>query len=167
MTTNKKFFIKFLMGSIFIITFGIILFLRLDKKLSDLNQIKGEVTFYSQNLPGLTNHKDNKHRFLRLDQNQFAFEFYIGKDFGDFKPKFEKLDIIAIGDSVTVYFEDKLPFQDGQKAILNKDAQYVYLDGEPIFIRGNKDKYGAYFFLITGMLLLSISGYLKYAKIIE
>ncbi|MCU0443688.1 MAG: hypothetical protein MUE85_02140 [Microscillaceae bacterium] len=33
-----------------------------------------------------------------------TFELFIGKDFGDFSPEFEKIDDLKLGDKIDVFF---------------------------------------------------------------
>jgi len=93
-------------------------------------------------------------RYLRIQGFPQAFSFFVGKGWGDFKPTFEQLDNIKLGDTLTVYFAQELEFQAHKEHTINTDAQYVDCGSTTYYIRGSKDRLGAYFFLSTGVILI-------------
>lgn len=90
-----------------------------------------------------------------------VFDIFVGQASGDFGPKFEQLDQLAIGDEITVFYDDKTPLHKNQDLRFNKTVQFIDKNGEAYFIRGNKDKYGGYLAIGAGILLALILVILK------
>ena len=83
------------------------------------------------------------------DKYQKVFEIFIGKDFGDFKPSFEQIDLLRLGDKIEIYFDVDQKETDGR---LNRLIQYIDKDSTPYYIRGNKDKIFGIGFVSFGLI---------------
>ncbi|WP_035562208.1 hypothetical protein [Hymenobacter sp. IS2118] len=147
---------KYIASAVFILFFGFLLLTRSGKSKAEFNRISGPVTYFQKHLPGhIDRHDaDSAMRYLRISGFPKTFTFFVGKDWGDFKPEFEQLDKIKRDDTLTVYFADELDFQAHKADEINTDAQFVDRSSTPYFIRGSKDRLGAYFFLGVGSVLL-------------
>ena len=147
----KKIFYKLILGCIVIIGFGIYLSVRTGKEKNEFNSVTGKIVFLQKTFGNL---KKRDHRFIHITGYELVFDLFIGKQTGDFSPKFEQIDKLKIGDEITVYYADKTPLQKNQNLNLNKTVQFIDKNGEAYFIRGNKDKYGGYFFIGIGILTM-------------
>ena len=79
--------------------------------------------------------------------------FFIGKDWGDFKPKFEKVDDLKIGDSVTIYFDENFKTESDT---INRLAYFIDRGQEPIFVKGSWEKNFAYFIFGSVLIILFV-----------
>ena len=147
----KEIFYKLIIGCILIIGFGIYLSVRSGTEKNEFENVTGKIDYFEKTF-GNSNKRD--HRFIHITDYELVFDIFIGKQTGDFSPQFEQLDNLKIGDEVTVYFADKTPLQKNQNLSLNKTVQFIDKNGEAYFIRGNKDKYGACFFIGIGILTM-------------
>lgn len=160
----KEIFYQALFGSIFITIFGIYLSIRGNKEKADFTQVTGTIDFYDINFDNL---KKRDHRYIHLIEHPLIFDLFIGKETGDFSPKFEQLDKLKIGDKITIYHDNQTPFQKNRDLRLNKTVQFIDMNGQPYFIRGNKDKYGGYLLGTLGVILIfSLIALKKFEKII-
>jgi hypothetical protein len=150
---TTKIFYKLIIGCIVIIAFGFFLSIRSGKEKSDFNRVTGKIDFFEKTYGNL---KKRDHRFIHVTDYELVFDLFIGKQTGDFSPQFEQLDKLKIGDEITVYYADKTPLQKNQNLRLNKTVQFIDKSGKAFFVRGNKDKYGAYFFIGIGIFTMII-----------
>jgi hypothetical protein len=148
---QKDIFYKLILGCIVIIGFGIYLSVRSGKEKTEFNNATGKIDFLEKTFGNL---KKRDHRFIHIKDYELVFDLFIGKKTGDFNPKFEQLDKLKLGDEITVYYADKTPLQKNQNLSLNKTVQFIDKKGEAYFIKGNKDKYGGYFFIGIGVLTM-------------
>ena len=107
--------------------------------------------------------KNNKTRYITIEGYPKTFSIFIGKDTGDFSPKFEILDSLQAGDLITVYHEDT-PLQKNKDPKLDKGVQFIQKGQKLYYERGNKDKYLAYF-LFAGGAVLGLLLFLKERKV--
>lgn len=135
--------------ALFIVFAGYLLF-RDQKPMADFDHVKGHITYM-----GYThgNYLSNpKLHYIKLDTYDKTFEAFVGKDPGDFSPKFEILDSLKNGDEVIVYY-DKTPFQSKYDPDLEKNVEFVAKNGKIYFEHGSKDKYFAWFALGAGLVI--------------
>lgn len=158
---TKEIFFKSIIASIFIIGFGIYLSVRGSKPKEDFEKVTGKIDYFDKTFQEINYRNKGKHRFIHIVDFPVVFQLFIGKETGDFSPKFEQLDQLKIGDEITVYYASKTPFQKGNDARLNKTVQFIDMRGEAYFVRGNKDKYGGYGLVAFGFLLSIILLILK------
>ncbi|NRB60446.1 MAG: hypothetical protein HRU50_10980 [Winogradskyella sp.] len=144
-------FYKLILGTIIIIGFGIYLSVISHKPKSGFNKITGTITHLDSTF-GRINKRD--HRYIYITDSNEVFDLFIGKRTMDFSPEFEQIDKLKPSDEITVYYADKTPLQNTQYYNVIKTVQFIDKDGEPYFIRGNKNKYGSYFFVSSGLFAI-------------
>ncbi len=110
------------------------------------------------------NKESSKFRYLRLDNFSKTFQLFIGKGSGDFKPEFEKIDALKIGDSVTIYFDENFKTKEDS---INRLTYFIDKGNEAFFIKGGFEKYVAYFIIgIAIIFILTLIILKKKGKII-
>ncbi len=149
----KEIFKKSLLACILIVGFGIYLSIRGNKEKNEFESITGKIDYFDKTFGEINYKNKGNHRFIHIVDFHLMFDIFVGNKFGDFSPKFEQLDKLTIGDEITIYYAEKTPLQKNQDFRFNKAVQFIDKDGVPYFIRGNKDKYGGYFFIGIGVLL--------------
>lgn len=151
---SKEIFKKSLFACIAIIGFGIYLSVRGSKEKTEFESVTGKIDYFNKTFQEINYRNKGNHRFIHIEEFPLIFDIFVGKETGDFGPKFERLDDLKIGDEITVYHADKTPLQKSRDLRFNKTVQFIDKEGEAYFIRGNKDKYGGYFFIGFGILLI-------------
>lgn len=151
MKSKHPVFLKSILGLLFVIVLGFLLFARADKSKSSFQNVSGIITSLSKSNKSSQIRDSSKFRYLQLNNFPKIFEIFIGKGSGDFKPQFEKIDELKVGDSVTVYFDENFKTQQDP---INRLAYFIYKGQDAIFIKGDFEKYLAYF--IIGFSLISI-----------
>lgn len=149
----KEIFIKSLLACVFIIGFGIYLSIRGSKEKVEFQNVSGKIDYLDKTFGEINYRNKGNHRFIHIVDFPLVFDIFVGNEPGDFGPKFEQLDKLKIGDEITVFYAEKTPLQRNQDLRFNKTVQFIDKNGEAYFIRGNKDKYGGYFFIGIGILL--------------
>lgn len=132
------------------------------KSKNKLNRISGNIKIISDRLDSDSNNHQTKARYIYLENNYRIFEVFIGKDWDDFKPEFEMIDSLNIGDKIDIYYEENSKTIDEQ---VNNLTKYIDKKGKPIFIKGKFDIVSVVIviFVIILMILVSI---LKLKRII-
>lgn len=163
----KPIFIKWLWGAVFILFFGLFLLWRSSKNKQEYYKISGRIILLEKYFEAEKKSKKGKHRYLKIDSHQEIMRLFIGKDFGDFSPSFEKIDSLKIGDLIDIFYATETPFQRNTSiSELNTTVQFIDKNNRPFFIRGTKDKYGSYFFIITGIASIIFLLFLKRKRLI-
>jgi hypothetical protein len=145
-------FSKSIIAIIGVIILSVILYLRADKEKTAFDNISGRLIYFEHSYEDFPNRNKDKYRYLALDNYPKVFEVFVGKDAGDFKPKFEQIDLLKKGDKITVYFDD-------QADHINRLAYFIDRGNQPIFIKGSWEKNAAYFLagLSIGLLALLLA----------
>ena len=153
MKTKKPIFLNSLIGLSFASILGIFLLIRATKDKSSFEKTSGSIVLlYKEN--GLsTNDITSKFRYLKVNGYPKTFELFIGKGWGDFKPKFEKVDELKIGDTVTIYYDENFKTKSDP---INRLAYFIDRGQEPIFIKGGWEKYLAYFIFGSIIVILFV-----------
>jgi hypothetical protein len=151
-------FNKSLIGVMTILALGTTILIRGAKDKVGFESITGQIVYLEKTYEELPNRHHGKYRYVELDAYPKVFELFIGKEFGDFKPHYERIDDLSVGDTIVVYFDEDTKESDSR---LNRLVQFMDKDSQPYYIRGTKDKTGGYFFIISGMLLGAWILYLK------
>ncbi len=142
-------------GAITIIALSAFLLVRGKKEKSEFQNITGTIISLEKTFQELPLRDQGKFRYLIIDTYQKAFEIFVGKDPGDFKPEFEKIDNLRVGDKISVYYDENLKYPDAR---INRHLQFLDKDSSPYFIRGSQDKIFGYgllaFGIIMGIILL-------------
>ncbi|MCU0392354.1 MAG: hypothetical protein MUE81_14655 [Thermoflexibacter sp.] len=146
MNNKKPIFFKSVFGLAFVILLSIMIILRGNKDKNSFYQITGIIASLEKSTTLQTNLRhEGKYRYIQLRNSDRIFEIFIGKDIGDFKPKFERIDNLSVGDEITIYYDDNFKTTDSQ---INRLVQLIEKNNQSYFERGNWD-------IILGILLLS------------
>lgn len=127
-----------------------------DKERSAFQSVSGYLVSTENVHERYTGKDTAKYRYIQIDNYPQPFQVFIGKSPGDFKPKFEKIDHLKVGDSITVYFEET---NRTRNEPVNNLAYYIDKSSEVIFIKGNSIKsllYGLVIFCFLVMIGLFI-----------
>jgi hypothetical protein len=152
------YFYEGLYGVITIIVVSIIILIRGGKEKSDFHQMKRKITYLEKTFEKFPPRNPGKYRYILIENYPKAIELFVGKDFGDFKPKFERIDDLKIGDTIKIYFDENKTETDDR---INRLVQFIDKNNEPYFVRSNADSYLGYFVLGIGILLGLFLFYLK------
>lgn len=144
---KKPIFVKSVGGLLFCLALGIFLIFRANKPKTDFQKITGEITYLANKLPNKEVLKDGKERYLQIEKSDRIFNIFVGKDWGDFKPEFEIIDSLKVGDNIDLYFDDNFKTESNQ---INNLTQYIDKNGKAFFIKGKMDE-------TLGKFLLGIS----------
>lgn len=128
------------------------------KEKSEFHSLKGKIVYFDKVYEELPNRHKGKYRYLAIENYNRLFEIFIGKDAGDFKPEFEIIDDLKIGDEIVVYFDESSNEKDIR---LNRLIQFIDKNEVPYFIRGSKDKYGGMLISGLGILIFILLLYFK------
>lgn len=112
---------------------------------STYDSITGPITFIGQQYDKWPRRNLGKFRYIEVEGYPYVFEIFIGKDPGDFTPKFEQIDNLRTDDLVTIYFYET---DDTEADRLNRFAQFIDKDQQPYFEKGNSDK------LLIGLMIV-------------
>ncbi|MEO8150244.1 MAG: hypothetical protein ABI723_21600 [Bacteroidia bacterium] len=147
MNNKKPIFTKALLGLSVCLVISVYLIIRAGKSKTDFIKLTGNITALTDQLDNPANTHEGKMRYIQLDNSERIFEIFIGKDAGDFKPDYEIIDSLKIGEKIDLYYDDNYKTKSHQ---INSLTQYIDRNGEPVFIRGGVDK-------IMGMVLMGLS----------
>ena len=119
-------------------------------------QVSGTIVSIDNHFRNQPTHDVGKFRYLQLDTYPYILELFIGKDFGDFKPKFEQVDNLHTGDVVTVYYYDT---NDIKSDGINRHVKFIDKAGENYFAAGSAMHYVGLFIIVSCILLSLLSYY--------
>jgi hypothetical protein len=120
-----------------------------------MSQVTGPLLAIKMELPDHPDRHVGKLRYLKIGGYSKYFEVFVGKDFGDFSPAYERIDSLIISDPLTVYYsEDHISDKSTDDDLINRDTQFIDKKNQPYFVRGSKDKYGSCFFMSVGICLI-------------
>lgn len=157
-TQKKDIFFKSLYGLGFTILLGILICTRSDKRKFEFNKVTGRLISITNSNQLLPSQDTIKKRYLSVDNYPKVFEIFIGKDFGDFKPKFEKIDSLISNDEITIYFDENIQTQNDP---INRLAYFIDRGQETIFIKGNWEKNLGFFLIGLSISILIVLIFLK------
>ena len=133
----------------FCLLLSVLIFTRAAKTKTDFESIKGPVEYITNAFPFYPNKNPDKYRYLKVKGYAKPFELFIGKEGGDFKPEFEKIDVLKPGDTVVVFFDDSRYAPEGP---VNRLAYFIDRKDETIFVKGGWEKLFACF--LAGLCLV-------------
>ena len=156
MKEKQPIFKKSISGLLFAIALSVFFVQRGDKSKASFDNVTGTIISFEKTNENYPRRDSSKFRYLRVESYPKPFEIFVGKDAGDFKPKFENVDNLQIGDIITVYYAE-----DGktQKAAVNNLVYFIDKGKEVVFIEGNSKKnviYGLIGFCLITILILVI-----------
>ena len=137
MKSKHPIFLKSISGLLFAMALGFLLFTRADKSKSSFQNVSGIITSFSNSIESFPDKDSSKFRYLQLDNFPKTFELFIGKDFSDFSPAYERLDKLKVGDTITIYFDETK----SSNPYFNRSVQFINKGQTPYFIRGRTDLY--------------------------
>ena len=133
--------------SILLIIVSGFLIIRDTKPKTEYSKLRGIISYYDKTYGELPNRDMGKYRYLKINNYPYEFELYIGKDFGDFKPEFENLDGLKVGDNISIYGYET---NDTKQSGINRNTQFIEKDNQLYFKRGAQSK-------IIGIFLIGCS----------
>ena len=120
------------------------------KQKKDYESITGQITYLGKTYKELPNRDFEKYRYLKVRGYGYPFEIFIGKDRRDFKPKFEQLNKLKTGDTITVYYyETNNTIETG----INRFVQFIDKKNQSFFERGDSSK-------TLGIIVIGLCGLL-------
>ena len=152
-----KIFQKSVSGIGLAILLGIIIIGRSQKEKADFESASGKIIYLEKYNDYAQTNDTVKFRYLQIDNYPKIFEIFIGRDAGDFKPKFERIDDLKLNDIITIYFDEK--FNKGGN--INRLAYFIDRGQETIYIKGSWEKYLGYFIVAISLLTLILIFLLK------
>ncbi|MGB3606990.1 MAG: hypothetical protein WA775_12585 [Psychroserpens sp.] len=154
MRKPTKIFYRSLVSCLLIIGFGIYLSIRGVTPKTEFASVTGKIDYLDKTFEDITYRDKGDHRFIHIADYPLVFDVFIGMETFDLSPKFEQIDQLAVGDEITIYYADNTPLQRNEHIGINKTVQFIDMDDDVYFIRGNKDKYGGYALIAVGLLLV-------------
>jgi hypothetical protein len=124
-----------------------IIYIQMNSKTkNDYEKITGQVTYLDKQLGQLPLRDMGKYRYLMVEGYEHPFEIFVGSESGDFKPKFEQIDKLKIGDRITVFYYQT---ENTKNERINRFIQFIDKGSETYFERGNSSK-------IVGIVVISL-----------
>ena len=156
MKEKKSIFKKGISGLLLAIVLGVFFVQRGDKLKASFDKVIGVLTSFEKTNENYPRKDSSKFRYLQVEGYPKPFEIFVGKDAGDFKPKFENIDNLQLGDTIAVYYAE-----DGksQNRPINNLVYFVDRGKEVLFIEGNSKKnllYGLIGFCAIMIVILLI-----------
>jgi len=122
------------------------------KEKSEYKKNTGQIIYLDKQLGNLPVRNMGKYRYLKINGYEYPFEIFVGNEPGDFKPRFEQIDKLILGDTVTVYFYQT---NDVIKDGINRFVQFIDKNNISYFERGNsKNAFGFVVILMCVLLLI-------------
>jgi len=107
------------------IIMGIYMYSRSEKPREEFESVTGTITYLDKSYGP---YKNAKTRFLKIEGYDKVFSIFVGHDPGDFSPKSEQIDKLAVGDVVAVYHSGT-PMQRKTDPELDKGIQFLEKNG--------------------------------------
>ena len=126
------------------------------KEKIEYDKITGQIIYLEQQLGQWPTRDLGKYRYLKVAGYEYPFEIFIGDESGDFKPKFEKIDQLKLGDTVTVFYYQTENTMNEQ---LNRFIQFIDKNDSSYFERGDSSKTLAAV-VICICMLMTIGGFI-------
>lgn len=117
------------------------------KPITKYDSISGKITYIAETYEDLPNRDFGKYRYITTENYPSVIELFIGKDDGDFKPKYENIDTLKLEDLITIYGDNL-----NENLFINRRILFITKDSQLYFEKG-----GTNLFLSIGTILLSLS----------
>jgi len=135
----------------------IVVMFRDSQNKEEYDKIEGQITFIDKRFNQWPVRDFGKYRYIQMDQYPYVMELFIGKEWGDFKPKFEQVDNLKIGDTITAYYYETNDItNDG----INRTVKFIDKNGVSYFEAGNAQNVMGVFVIVISMLLIVYAYYL-------
>lgn len=110
-------------------------FLRDNKTKESFDNTTGVLQSITNSVDLYPNRDSEKFRYLQVTNYPFLFELFVGKATGDFSPKFENVDALKAGDTITVYYSEdskvKLSGINNLVHFIDRGKEAIYINGSP------------------------------------
>lgn len=128
------------------------LIIRSNASLSSFSKLDGEIAFLDNYRPNDKSQKRwSKNRYLKLRNHDKLILLHVGTDWGDFSPRLDRLNTLAPGDSITLYYDNSWLAR-GQQEI--KTTQVIYRRDETVYIKSASDQYVGWLIFFGSDLLI-------------
>jgi len=128
------------------------------KPMNEYDNINGKISYIGETYENLPNRNFGKYRYILLDSYPSVIEVFIGKETGDFKPKYENIDNLKLDDSIAIYGDNL-----SENLYINRGVLFIKKENELYFEQGNS-KVGLGIGIILISIFLSILGYVLMKK---
>lgn len=120
------------------------------KEKSEYENSIGQITYLDRQLGELPVRNIGKYRYLMIATYDYPFEIFVGNESGDFKPKFEQIDNLKVGDTVSVfYYQTENTMMEG----INRFIQFVDKDDKSFYERGSSNRTLGIVLILLSVLL--------------
>ncbi|MEO6230574.1 MAG: DUF3592 domain-containing protein [Ferruginibacter sp.] len=125
------------------------------KQKFEYEKTTGQIVYLDKQLGKLPITNPGKYRYLKIQGYEFPFEIFVGNESGDFKPKFEQIDSLKVGDNVTVFYYQT---NNTKEERINRFTQFIDKGDKSYFERGNSGKTVGFFviFMCVFFILAAI-----------
>ena len=120
------------------------------KPKKDYDAVTGRITFFDKQYQNLPLRDFGKYRYLTIDSYAYPFEMYIDNEKGEHNSKYEQVENLKAGDTVTVYYYET---DNTKEEGINRFLQFIDKNKVQIFKRGNGSK-------VLGTIMLGACGLL-------
>lgn len=158
MTEGKKFYHNRYFKIIVCILVTGYVFFPGSKNKSNLRRVDGMVVSLKNSNKDYEGKDSFNHRFLEITNYEKPFEFFLGKESGDFKPDLQNVDVIKVGDSISIYYDESLHTRGSS---VNNLAYFIDRNEEGIYVKGRSAAIKVYGLLMFTILMSSIIIYLS------
>jgi hypothetical protein len=141
---QRPVFLKSVLSLCAVMVLAIIMMIRGSKDKTEFYKATGRITRLEKTHAEFPNKSHTKYRYLQVENFPKVFVIFIGKDWDDFSPKYEKIDSLKAGDVISVYYDVNV-IEDNPR--INRLVSFIDKDSEAVFILGSKyNTFGNVFF---------------------
>jgi hypothetical protein len=155
---DTRSFSSVICACVFIFIVGSVSVYRNSLSKNSLMSTSGKIIFLDKNYQEWPIRNFDKYRYIKIDNYRMPFEISIGKEWDDFKPKFEAIDKLSVGDQITIYYVKN----ESSKGI-NQSVKFIDKDGKSYFERGSSGKMTGVFIILSSVII-AIASYYGYRK---
>ena len=129
----------------------------------DYAKTTGEIVYLDKRLGELPSRDVGKYRYLKLQGYPYPFEIFVGKDPGDFGPKYEQIDHLQPGNIVSVFYYET---DNTHSEKINRYIQFIDKGEISFFERGDSQRtLGVFMIGFCGLLIAGAFTLWKLKKI--
>lgn len=134
MQTKQPIFKKSLSTLVICIIISLVFVQKGYKDRSSFQSISGSIISIENTNERYSGKDTSKFRYVKIDKYPQPFQIFIGKSTGDFKPEFEDIGLLSVGEVITIYFEETNKTRNN---VVNNLAYYIDRGSEVIFVKGH------------------------------
>lgn len=158
MTQGKKFYYNRYFKVIACILVTGYVFFPESKNKSNLRRADGMVVSLKNSNKDYEGKDSFNYRFLEITNYEKPFEIFLGKESGDFKPDLQNMDVIKVGDGISIYYDESLHTRGSS---VNNLTYFIDRNGEDMYVRGESARFKIYGLIMGAILLSSFAIYLS------